>query len=159
MEGIELWEIRTWGTREPTAAEADFIVRLEALMPRALEFCFRQDPDGTPWMIAFDSFSEVRGADMALIKTLRVDFDSGGARGGWSTNNMGWDAEIRAEEAGVDINPPGGISIAASGSTPDEMVRAVAAWFQRAQEDWTRELEQRNPAGRITGRIPQRRHW
>jgi hypothetical protein len=93
----------------------------------------------------------------ALVKTLRLDFDSGEVRGGWSTDNMDWDADIRAEAAGVGMNPPDGISIAASGSTPDEMVRAVAAWFQRHREDWKREQEQRNPAGRITGRIPQRR--
>jgi hypothetical protein len=150
---------RTGGTREhqPTAAEADFIERLEALVPRALEYYFWNDPDGTPWMIAFRSFSEMRGTDMALVKTARLDFDSRGVRGGWSTDNMDWDADIRAEAAGVDMNPPDGISIAASGSTPDEMVRAAAAWFQRHREDWIRELEQRNPAGRITGRMPQRR--
>jgi hypothetical protein len=94
---------------------------------------------------------------MALVKTLRLDFDSRGVRGGWSTDNMDWDANIRAEAAGVDMNPPGGISIAASGGTPDEMVRAAAAWFQRHWEDWKREQEQFNPAGRITGRMPQRR--
>lgn len=71
---------------------------------------------------------------------------------------MDWDANIRAEAAGVDMNPPDGISIAASGSTPDEMARAAATWFQRHWEDWIREQEQRNPAGRIIpGRMPQRR--
>lgn len=68
---------RTGGTREqPTAAEADFIERLEALMPRALEYYFWRDRDGTPWMIAFHSFSEMRGTGMALVKTARLDFDS-----------------------------------------------------------------------------------
>jgi hypothetical protein len=143
---------------EPTAAEADFIERLEALMPRSLEFYFWQDRDGTPWMITFLSFSEMRGVDMGLVKTLRLDFDSRGVRGGWSTDNMDWDADIRAEAAGVDMNPPDGISIAASRSTSDEMARAVAAWFQRHWEEWLRHQERFNPAGKIIpGRMPQRR--
>lgn len=153
MEEIERGKPR----EQPTAAEADFIERLEALVPRALEFYFWQDRDGMPWMVAFRSFIEMRGADMALVKTLRLDFDSGGVRGGWSTGNMDWDANLRAEAAGVDMNLPDGISIAASGSTPDQMARAAAAWFERHREDWTREQEQRNPAGKITGRLPQRR--
>jgi hypothetical protein len=159
MKEASMEEVERGDPREgPTAAEADFIGRLEALVPRALEFYFWQDRDGSPWMIAFRGFSEMRGADMVLVKTLRLDFDSRGVRGGWSTGNMDWDARIRAEAAGVDVDPPGGISIAASGGTPGEMARAVAAWFQRHRAEWLRHQELFNPAGRIIpGRMPWRR--
>ena len=161
MEHMERGEPRD----HPSAAEAEFIERIEALMPRSLDFYFWQDRDGTPWMIAFLSFStgayiysmtsnysegpEIR---RRLVKTLRLDFDSGGIRGGWSTDNMDWDANIRAEAAGVDMSSPDGISIMASDSTPDEIARAAAAWFQRHWEDWIRERERSSPAGRSVWR-------
>ena len=141
---------------QPSAAEAVFIERIEALMPRSLEFYFWKDRDGAPWMIAFLSFTDgpetpevldaaaaLRDRSRRLIKTLRLDFDSAGIRGGWSRDNMDWDADVRAEAAGVDVGPPDGISIMASESAPDEIVLAATAWFQRHWDDWQREREQR----------------
>jgi hypothetical protein len=146
---------------EPTAAEAEFRELLEERLPLSLDFYFWADTGGEPWMVAFLSFSvgpypaagggpEPKGR-YVLVKTLRLDFDSAGIRGGWSTGNMEWDASLRAEVAGVDTRPPDGISVTAEGNTPAGLARVAAEWFERHWADWKREGEKREHAKRSPG--------
>jgi hypothetical protein len=143
MEEVQRGEPR----EAPAAAEAEFGELLEKLLPLKLEFLFWADGDGVPWMVASLSFLAGPEGDRRLIKTLRLDFDSAGIRGGWSPDNMDWDADLRAEAAGIDTTPPQGIAMVADGSTPAELARAAAEWFGRHWEDWKRERE-RSAQGR-----------
>jgi hypothetical protein len=145
---------------EPTAAGAEFGELLEELLTPKLGFYFWADRDGAPWMVAYLTFMtgphpEISGpypeCQYRIIKTLRLDFDSAGIRGGWSTDNMDWDGDLRAEVAGVDTEPPQGISVMAEGSTPAELARVAAEWFERHWEDWKREGEKREYAKRSPG--------
>jgi hypothetical protein len=130
----------------PTAAEAEFGELLEDLLPLALDFCFWTDEYGVPWMVASLDFSEgpfpdplgpnADGMSYRWVKALRLDFDSAGIRGGWSTGQMDWDADLRAEVANVDTSPPQGINLTADDSTPAELARAAASWFERHWADW-----------------------
>jgi hypothetical protein len=64
---------------------------------------------------------------------------------------MDWDGDLRAEVAGVDTRPPEGISVMAEGSTPAELARAAAEWFERHWADWKREGEKRETEKRSPG--------
>lgn len=135
-------EMKEGESREaPTPREAEFMDALEELIPLALEFDLWTDEDGTPWVMTY--LGLLGGADgRTIMRTLRLDFDSAGIRGGWSPYNMNGDAGVRAAKAGVDTSPPQGIAMAADGSTPAELARAAAEWYQRRQEDWKKEREQ-----------------
>jgi hypothetical protein len=131
-------EKENWaGTRgEPNDVEAQFIELLEQELPLGLDYLFWEDGRG-PWMVAALSFiGGPRGN--TLIRTLRLDFDSTGICGGWSPDNMGTDADVRAERAGVSIAPPAGISVSAASSSPAEIAHAAAGWFQRHWDEWIR---------------------
>jgi len=86
------------GSREvPTEADAEFAGELERLCP-GLDYWLHEDGDGVPWLMV--SMDLVVGN--AVRDTLRLDFDAVGIRGGWSPAFLNWDAEMRAEAAGID---------------------------------------------------------
>jgi hypothetical protein len=164
-EQAALEELARGEPREkPTAAEAEFGELLEELLALKLEFYFWDDRNGEAWMVAFLTFMtgpdpEIPGPEpegqYRIIKTLRLDFDSAGIRGGWSTDNMDWDGDLRAEAAGVDMRPPQGISVMAEGTTPAELARVAAEWFERHWADWKREGEKPRPRALNRGwRVP-----
>jgi hypothetical protein len=126
----------------PTPSEAEFMEVLEGLMPRTLDFDFWQDSDnGAPWMMVH--LGLLGGADGdTIMRSLRLDFDSAGMRGGWSPYNMNGDAGVRAEKVGVDTSTPQGIAILADGNTPAALAQVAAEWFRRRQEEWEVEREQ-----------------
>jgi hypothetical protein len=143
----------------PTAAEAEFGELLEELLTPKLGFYFWTDRDGAHWMVAYltcvtGPHPGISGpypeGQYRIIKTLRLDFDSAGIRGGWSTDNMDWDGDLRAEVAGVDTRPPEGISMPAAGNTPAELACAAAKWFERHWEEW--KLERDKPRPRVVDR-------
>jgi hypothetical protein len=118
-------DIEWGGRREPTtpeAAEADFATRLSARVD-GLAFWLHEDRRG-PWLLV--SLDVVTRRE---TRTLRLDFDHDGLRGGWSPGNLNWDDGMRAEDAGVDTAPPDGLLRPAAGHTVDQLVDAAAAFF------------------------------
>lgn len=88
------------------------------------------DQDGSAWLCVSRDFT----ADGAIVRTLRVDFDGSGVRGGWSPAALNWDDGVRAEEAGVDVAPPDGILVETS--DPDAAADLVAQWFDAHERNW-----------------------
>lgn len=118
-----------WGgpRDEPTPAEVEFTDALEERAPMTLDFWLHEDPDGTPWLLVSLTFSG-GPTGTSVIKTLRLDFDAAGMRGGWSKANLNWDDGVRAEHAKVDFGPPDGIRVD-GGKTPRELAQVAADWF------------------------------
>lgn len=105
-----------------TQAESDFIAQVQRLVPGIQEW-FLEDPDGIPWvMVSFDVLGP-RG----MSDTLRVDYDGVSVRGGVSPAHLNWDAEVRATDAGIDLEPPKGVY--AAGLSPIEAARTASTWI------------------------------
>jgi hypothetical protein len=120
------------GRRElPTPAEDLFAVSLDRLVP-GLDYWLHLDADGKLWMLV--SLDFVR--DHATRDTLRMDFDAAGVKGGWSPAYLNWDAEVRANEAGIDNTGPEGIEISLTQATSMELPALAAAWFERHRNSW-----------------------
>jgi hypothetical protein len=124
-------------TEEPTSAEAEFMGLLEELSSLNLESALYEDDEG-PWMLVVLQMSQDRGGETVIVKTLRLDFDSTGIRGGWSPYNLNADVDVRASNAGVETGPADGIRMAASDGTPAELAQAAVDWFQRHWDEWER---------------------
>lgn len=121
---------------EPTAAEAEFIELLEGLSRLNIyENGFATDDRG-PWMLVVLHFDRDIGGEDCIVKTLRLDFDTAGIRGGWSRYNLNGDEDFRAEDMDVNTAPPDGISIPAAGHTMPELAQAAVDWFQRHWDEW-----------------------
>lgn len=115
--------------REPTAQERIFFDELSALVPDLHDW-YHDDPDGTPWMIVSHDFV----VDGELRKTLRVDFDGRGLRGGWSPAYLNWDSGVRARDAQINTTPPDGLS--SNDLEPTEAAATAAAWFVAHLARW-----------------------
>ena len=106
----------------PTPFETSF---LAALDPRGLDLAcwYHQDGDGAPWMLVSLDLCE----DDRVSRTLRIDVDESGIRGGESPACLNWDHGVRAEAAEIGLTPPGGLSM--SGSDVAALGTAASAWF------------------------------
>lgn len=111
---------------EPTAAEVKFKDLVEERLGLWLDHYWWSDADGTPWMVLYLAFLQGPEGQQSLAKTLRLDFDSGGIRGGWSTGMMDWDSDLRAAAAGVDTAAPQGISMRAADHHQADPAQAAA---------------------------------
>jgi len=123
-----------WGGRRKAPAtqrEAQFAAALEALCP-GLDYWLHRDERGE-WLLVSWDFIE----DGSVCATLRLDVDEAGLRGGWSPGLLNWDDAVRAEDAGIGISGPDGVSKAAQGRSPGELAEAAAAWFAAHQRRWT----------------------
>jgi hypothetical protein len=60
-----------------------------------------------------------------IVAVPRVDFDRFDARGGYSPAYLNWDAEVRAEDAGIVTAEPPGRRF----NLGPELVDQAAAWF------------------------------
>jgi hypothetical protein len=122
-----------WGGRrqEPTPAEVAFAEALDALLPR-LNYWLHEDADGTPWLLVSFDFAEGN----VVHDTLRLDFDAGGIKGGWSPASLNRDDGVRCALAGVGTAPPEGIDITSPPASPIELPQRAAAWFQHHQAIW-----------------------
>lgn len=122
------------GQREiPIQEELDFCRVLESLTgPPFFDLWLHNRPnDQSPWMlVSLSFFLEGKGG---VVKTLRLDFDGLSIKGGWSPSNLNWDAEVPAEEAGVNLSEPDGIC--RTGANPDELARLAASWFKHHFEE------------------------
>ena len=128
-----------WGEdrEEPTAAEAEFTELLDGLSHLNIQYGLIEDDRG-PWMLVALSFiRNIDGVDHCR-KTLRLDFDPAGIRGGWSPYNLNGDGGVRAEYSNVDTDPPDGISMLAADNSIAELAQAAADWFQRHWVEWER---------------------
>jgi hypothetical protein len=120
---------------EPTAAETEFTELLDRLSRLNIQYGFIEDARG-PWMLVALRFKRKINGEDHVRKTLRLDFDSDGIRGGWSPYNLNGDGGVRAEPAHVDTAPPDGISMLAADHTIAELAQAAADWFQRHWDEW-----------------------
>jgi hypothetical protein len=80
-----------WGEyrEEPTAAEAEFTELLDRLSHLNIQYVFMKDDRG-PWTIVKLSFIQNIGGVDHIARSLRLDFDSAGLRGGWSPLQHEW---------------------------------------------------------------------
>ena len=91
--------------------------------------------DGSDWLLAHIDLAR----DGVIVKTLRVDLDSAGFRGGWSPACLNWDASVAAEDAEIDLSPPEGIERKVSSDQPMALGTAAADWMIAIVERWSRE--------------------
>lgn len=122
-----------WGGRRKAPAtqrEAQFAAALEALCP-GLDYWLHRDTRGE-WLLVSWDFVE----DGSVCATLRLDVDEAGLRGGWSPGLLNWDDAVRAEDAGIGMSGPDGVSEAARGRSPGELAEAAAAWFAAHWTGW-----------------------
>lgn len=122
-----------WGGRRevPTRAELEFAAELEGRCP-GLDYWLHRDDEGVAWLLVSTDFVIGNG----VRDTLRLDFDAAGIRGGWSPACLNWDAEMRAETAGIDTAGLDGIHEPAAGQMPAELARAAAEWFAEHRRRW-----------------------
>ena len=113
---------------ERTDAERGFLSALLDGRPW-LDVWLHQDADGTPWACVSHDFSRNGG----IVDTLRLDFDGASVQGGWSPANLNWDDGVRALDANIDIDGPGGLNI--SGDA-ESLADAAGAWFDRHRASW-----------------------
>jgi hypothetical protein len=111
-----------------TPEEAAFISQLSSLR-LALDYWLHVAADGSPWVIVSHDFV----VKDRILDTLRLDFDGRAIRGGWSPAYLNWDDGVSAVDAGIDTNPPDGISV---DGTPEELGRAASLWFERHIIRW-----------------------
>ncbi len=124
------------GREEPTAAEAEFTQLLDGLSRLNIYPNGFATDDRGPWMLVALRFTRnIEGEDW-IFKTLRLDFDTAGIRGGWSRYNLNGDEDFRAEYANVDTAPPHGISMSSADNTMPELAQAAVDWFQRHWDEW-----------------------
>jgi hypothetical protein len=126
-----------WGEdrEEPTEAEEEFTELLDRLSRLNIQYIFVEDDRG-PWTLVALSFTRHIDGENHAFKTLRLDFDSDGIRGGWSLHNLDGDSRVRAEPAHVDTGPPDGISMLAANHTIPELAQAAVDWSQRHWDVW-----------------------
>jgi hypothetical protein len=131
-DAVEAAGIEWGGRREAPARhrEVQFAAALEALCP-GLDYWLHRDERGE-WLLVSWDFVE----DGSVCATLRLDVDDEGFRGGWSPALLNWDDGVRAEDAGIDVIGPDGVSEAAAGQPPGELAQAAAAWFTDHQGRW-----------------------
>ena len=123
-------EIEWSGRREsgPTELEEKFASML-VVKVRDLQFWLHED-DGVPWMIV----SSDQMVGNRVVQTLRLDFDEGGVKGGWSKGFLNWDDGVRAEHAEVDFDGECGIALRSDRESLEELCDKAAAWFLRMQK-------------------------
>jgi len=124
---------RFGGQREaPTQSEIEFCDALESLTsPPYFDYWLHsRSDDQSPWMLV--SLTLVDEQKNLVLKTLRLDFDGGSIKGGWSPSDLNWDADVPALEAEIDLTEPDGID--KTGENPKELARLAAAWFLRHYE-------------------------
>jgi hypothetical protein len=124
------------GREEPTAAEAEFTQLLDGLSRLNIDQNGFATDDRGPWMLLALHFCRDIGGVDHIVKTLRLDFDDAGIRGGWSRCNLNGDEDFRAEYANVDTAPPNGISMSTADNTMPELAQAALDWFQRHWDEW-----------------------
>jgi hypothetical protein len=117
---------------DPLEHEQTFFREMHRRIPD-LQDWYHQDPDGGPWMLVSYDFAE----GGAVLSTLRVDYDGRQLRGGWSPSCLNWDDGVRAAEALINTEPPGGLSIDLA-TDPTEAAAVASAWFQAHIERWNR---------------------
>ena len=88
--------------------------------------------DGRPWLLAHADLV----VDGAISRTLRVDLDEQGFRGGWSPATLNWDADVPAREAGVDLSPPWGIDSPLGERSAAELGRSAGRWMASLIDRW-----------------------
>jgi hypothetical protein len=125
-----------WSGEDPrTEDEAAFITALRRRADGWERYGLRRDrtqvwmhesPHGGLWLLAHIDLVK----DGHIVKTLRLDFDEYGTRGGHSPASLNWDADVPAVEAGVDLRPPEGISVPRSAGSVEELARRAADWFE-----------------------------
>lgn len=123
-----------WGGRREgpaTQREAQFAAALEVLCP-GLDYWLHRDERGAWLLVSWDFID-----DGSVCATLRLDVDDAGFRGGWSPASLNWDDGVRAEDAGISLAGPDGVSEAARGRSAGELAEAAAAWFVAHQLRWT----------------------
>jgi hypothetical protein len=89
-----------------------------------LQDWYHNDADGAPWLMVSYDFTNAGW----ITGTLRLDFDGARLVGGWSPAALNWDAEMRAEDAGIVIQEPEGLSVAVS--SPSQAADVAARWFR-----------------------------
>lgn len=110
--------------RDPTASEKEFFDALTRQVAD-LQDWYLVDGGGSPWLLV--SFDVVE--DHKVQETWRLDYDGRQIIGGRSPAYLNWDAETRADAAGVNSASPDGIR--ADVTSPKEAAALAAAWFQR----------------------------
>lgn len=135
--GIAMGDLkRGEGREEPTAAEAEFTQLLDRLSGLNIQqIGFATDDRGLWMLVALPFDRDIGGVD-CIVKTLRLDFDAAGIRGGWSRYNLNGDEDFRAEHANVDTAPPNGISMSSAEKTMPELAQGAVDWFQRHWDEW-----------------------
>lgn len=118
-------EIEWCGRREsgPTQLEERFASMLAAKVGD-LQFWLHED-DGVPWMIV--SLDQMEGQH--VVRTLRLDFDAAGARGGWSKGLLNWDDGVRAERAEVEFEGESGLVLRSDAESLESLSDKAAVWF------------------------------
>lgn len=118
-----------WGGRResetPTAPEEAFAVRLDQQVP-GLDYWLHEDTGG-PWLLVS---MDVPGRGPRAGRTLRLDFDARGIRGGWSPASLNWDDGLRAGRAAINTTPPEGFDVDSPPATLDDLVGLAAAFFR-----------------------------
>jgi hypothetical protein len=147
------------GREEPTAAEAEFTQLLDSLSGLNIQQIGLATDDRGPWMLVALRFDRDIGGEDVIFKSLRLDFDAAGVRGGWSRYGLNGDEDFRAEDADVDTAPPNGISMSAADYTMPELAQAAADWFQRHWDEW--EIVRNHPPERTSwlGRLLGQPEW
>lgn len=106
--------------REPTDNERSFWHAISRRVEGLLDW-YLADDDGTPWMIVSLDLGAVLG-------TMRCDWDGARLVGGRSPAYLNWDAETRADAAGVVSTPPDGVDVLIT--DPELAADIAAAWFE-----------------------------
>jgi hypothetical protein len=125
-----------WSGDDPrTGDEAAFVAALRrradgweryGLTRADTQVRMQESRDGRSWLLVhIDLDKEGRP-----VKTMRLDFDEYGIRGGRSPASLNWDVDVPAVEAGVDLRPPEGISVPRSASPVEELAGRAADWFE-----------------------------
>jgi hypothetical protein len=109
--------------RNPTPSEYEFVRSLLSQV-EDLQDWYHNDADGAPWLMVSYDFTNAGW----ITGTLRLDFDGARLVGGWSPAALNWDAEMRAEDAGIVIQEPEGLSVAVS--SPSQAADVAARWFR-----------------------------
>ena len=97
-----------------------------------VDLWFHTDERQVQWLLVSLTLSH----EGRVRRTVRLDVDTKGIRGGDSPAHLNWDSGVRAEDARIDFSPPRGIRLDGDGVAV--LGRAALEWFGEQNRQFDR---------------------